>query len=56
MYINRKKRTEVTVCYKDPDNINNKMDDDALKQVPKLDYVGSIFIADGKNKEDIIQR
>jgi hypothetical protein len=32
------------------------MDDDALKQVPKLKYLGSIFTEDGKNKEDILQR
>ena len=43
------------VCYKDPEN-NNKMDDEALKQVPKFEYLGSIFREDGKNKEDIIQR
>jgi len=53
--INRKK-TEVMVCAKDPENINIKMDDDALKQVPKFKYVGSIFTEDGKNKEDIIQQ
>ena len=32
------------------------MDDDALKQVPKFKYLGSIFTEDGKNKEDTIQR
>jgi hypothetical protein len=32
MKINRKK-TEVMVCSKGPENINIKMDDDALKQV-----------------------
>ena len=32
------------------------MDDDALKQVPKFMYLGSIFTADGENKEDIWQR
>jgi hypothetical protein len=26
------------------------------KQVPKFKYLGSIFIEDGKNKEDIIKR
>ena len=31
------------------------MDDDALKQVPKLKYIRSIFTEDGKNKEDIIR-
>ena len=31
-------------------------DDDALKQVPKFKYLGSIFTADGENKEDIWQR
>jgi len=32
------------------------MDDNALKQVPKFKYLGSILTEDGKNKEDIIQR
>ena len=32
------------------------MDDDALKQVPKFRYIGSIFTEDGKNKEDTIRR
>ena len=32
------------------------MDDDALKQVPKFKYLGSIFTEDGENKEDITQR
>jgi hypothetical protein len=44
------------VCSKDPENINIKVDDDALKQVPKFRYLGSIFTEDRKNKEDIIQR
>ena len=44
------------VSSKDPENINIKMDDDALKQVPKFKYVGTIFTEGGKNKEDIIQR
>jgi hypothetical protein len=44
------------VCSKDPENINIKMDDDALKQVTKLKYLGSIFTEDGKNKEDTTQR
>jgi len=43
------------VCSKDPEN-NIKMDDDALKQVPKFKYLGSIFTEHWKNKEDIIQR
>jgi len=30
--------------------------DNALKQVPKFKYLGSIITEDGKNKEDIIQR
>ena len=38
------------------DNISIKMDDNALKQVPKFKYLGSIFTEDGKNKEDIIRR
>jgi hypothetical protein len=32
-----------------------KMDDSALKQVPKFKYLHSILIEDGKNKEDTIQ-
>jgi len=32
------------------------MDDNALKQVPKFRYLGSIFTEDGKNKKDIIPR
>jgi hypothetical protein len=35
---------------KDSENINIKMDDDALKQVTKFKYLGSIFTEDGKNK------
>jgi hypothetical protein len=31
--------------------LNMKMDD-ALKQVPKFKYLGSIFTEDGKNRED----
>jgi hypothetical protein len=42
------------ICSKDPENINIKMNDDALKQVSKFKYRGSIFTEDGKNKEDII--
>ena len=53
MKINRIK-TEVMVCSKVPENINIKMDDDALKQIPKFKYLGSIFVEAGKNKEDII--
>jgi hypothetical protein len=43
------------VCSTDPENINPriKMDDDA---VPKLKYLGSIFIENGKNKENLITR
>jgi fumarylacetoacetate (FAA) hydrolase family protein len=44
------------VCSKDPENINIKMDDDALNQVTKLKYLGSIITEDGKNKDDTIQR
>jgi len=41
---------------KTPENINIKTDKDALKQVTKFKYPGSIFAEDGKNKEYIIQR
>ena len=44
------------VCSKDSENIKIKMDDNALKRVPKFKYLGSIIIEDGKNKEDIIQQ
>jgi len=52
MKINRKKKLRFAP---DPEKINIKMDDDALNQVPKFKYLGSIFIEDGKNKEGIIQ-
>jgi hypothetical protein len=35
----------------DPENINIKMDDDALKQVPKFKYLGIVFTEGGKNEE-----
>jgi hypothetical protein len=54
MKINRKK--EVMVCSKDPENINIRIDDEALKQVPKFKYLSSIFVEDSTNKEDIIKR
>ena len=41
------------VCSRDPENINIKMGEAALKQVPKFKYLGSIFTEDGKNEEDI---
>ena len=44
------------VFSKDPEDINIKMDYNALKQVPKFRYLGSIFTEDGKNKEDVLQR
>ena len=43
------------VCCNDPENINNKMDD-AIQQVPKFKYRGSIITEDGKSKGDMIQR
>jgi hypothetical protein len=43
-------------CCKDFENINIKMDGNALKQVPQFMYPGSIITEDGKNKEDTIQR
>jgi hypothetical protein len=51
MKINRIK-SEVMVCSKDPENNHIKMDDDALKQVPKFKYLGSIFPEEGKKKAD----
>jgi hypothetical protein len=51
-----KVKTEVWVCSKDPKNIYIKIDDDALKQVTKFKYLGSIFTEDGINKEDTIER
>ena len=53
MKTNRKK---IIICSKDYENINIKMDDDALKQVTKFKYISSVFTKDGKNKEDIIKR
>ena len=44
------------LCSKDPENINIKMEEDALKQVPKFKYLDSTFTDDGKNKEETIQR
>jgi len=35
---------------------NIKMDDEALKEVPKFNYVGILFTEDGKSKENIIKR
>jgi len=35
----------------DPENINIKMDDDALKQVPKFKYLSIVFTEGGKNEE-----
>jgi hypothetical protein len=32
------------------------MDDDALKQVPKFKYPGSLFTEDGEKKQDTIER
>jgi hypothetical protein len=55
MKINREE-AEVMVCSNEPENINMKVDDDALKQVPKFKYLGSIFTDGGNNKEDTIKR
>jgi len=55
MKINMKK-TEVMVCSDDFENINIKMDENALRQVLNSKYLGSIITEDGENKEDIIQR
>ena len=44
------------VCSKDFENMNIKMDDNALNQVTKSKYLGSVITEDGRNKEDIIQR
>ena len=51
-----KEKTEIMVCSKYFENINIKIDDNALKQVPKFKYLGSIITEDGKNKEGVIQR
>ena len=45
------KKTEFMVCSTDPENNNIKKDDDALKQVSKSKYLGSIFTEDGKLKK-----
>ena len=44
------------ICSKDRENINIKMDDDAVQQASKFKYLGSIFTEDGKKKENIVQR
>jgi hypothetical protein len=44
------------VCSKNPENINFKMDECALKKVPKFNYLGNIFTEDAKNEIDIAQR
>jgi len=49
-------KTEAIIFSKYSENINIKMDEDALKQVPKFKHLGSILTVDGENKEDIIQR
>jgi hypothetical protein len=48
-------KTEILVCFKDPENINIKIDDNVLKQVPQFKYLRNIFTDDGKNKEDVIK-
>jgi len=52
----KREKTEVMVCSKDFENINIKIDDNALKQVPKFKDLGSTIAEDGKKKEDVIQR
>ena len=44
------------LCSKDFENINIKLDDNTLKQVPKFKYLGSIIAEDGKNKKGTMQR
>jgi len=44
------------VFSKEFENINIKIDDNALKQLPKFKYLDSIITEDGENREDIIQR
>ena len=44
------------VCSKYFENINIKMYDSSLKQVPQFKYLGRVITKDGKNKEAIIQR
>jgi len=52
----KKKKKKLWFAAKNFENINIKMGDNALKQVQKFKYLGSIITGDGKNKEDIIQR
>ena len=40
------------VCSKVPENINTKMDDDVLKQVPKFKYLGSRNCPEVKKQHD----
>jgi hypothetical protein len=44
------------VCYRDSENINDKMDDDALKQEPKCKYLRSTITEGGENWEGKIKR
>ena len=44
------------VCSKDFENINIKMDDNTLKQVPKFKYLFSTIREDRENKKCIMQR
>ena len=53
--INRE-NTDLIFCTKKFENINVKIDDNALKQLPKFKYLGSMITENGKNKEDVIQR
>ncbi len=55
MKINRENK-EVMVCSKDFENINIKMDDNTLKQVPKFKYLFSTIREDRENKKCIMQR
>jgi hypothetical protein len=50
MKITRKKKHKLRFAPKILENINIKMDNDALKQVSRFKYLGTIFTEDGKIK------
>jgi len=49
-FISKLRLFVIMFCSKDSEIINVKMDDNAVKQVPKFKYLGSAFTEDGKIK------
>ena len=44
---NEQEKTDVMFCSKYPENINIKMDDDALKQVKEFKWLSTVFTEGG---------